>query len=136
MKRLFVFAALFAFTATGLMAGSAEAYVVSPSCDSSKVLTKLKRQFNQTEKLYWHRGHRISEIHSAHLHSDMANYDSPIGRQYCHATAIFEDGRERKMHFLIEDNAGFAGFGWNVEYCIHGLDPWRYYDGYCRVLSP
>jgi hypothetical protein len=39
------------------------------------------------------------------------------------------------MHYLIEEGAGFAGFGWNVEYCIHGLDPWKYYDGRCRVLS-
>lgn len=135
MKRLILLLALSVLAITGYWTGSAEAYYASPSCDSSKVLSKLKSRFNQTEKIYWHRGHRISRIEGVHLHSAGSNYDSPFDRQYCHATAVFEDGKTRKMHFLIENGAGFAGFGWNVEYCVHGLDPWKYYDGYCRVLS-
>lgn len=107
-----------------------------PSCDDTKVLNKVVKRFNKTEKIYWdHRNLVMTGFSDVHFHSENQLEDSPIARRYCHATVEFENGKDRRMHYLIEKNAGFAGFGWNVEYCIHGLDPWKYYDGRCRVLS-
>lgn len=112
------------------------AFASAPSCQDEKVLRKIVKRFNQTEKIYWQgRNLTLTGITDPHLHNDTYLQESPFARQYCHATAHFADHRKRKMHFLIEDGAGFAGVGWNVEYCIHGLDPWKYYDGRCRVLS-
>jgi hypothetical protein len=38
------------------------------------------------------------------------------------------------MWYLIEDRAGFAGLGHNVEFCLVNFDRWKVYDGLCRVL--
>ena len=105
-------------------------------CHSPKVLSKVVRRFNQADKTYWKRGYRLSFIDGTHSHGMGSNYESTFYREYCHGTAHFDDDSYRKIHFLIEEVAGFAGFGWNVEYCVHGLDPWYYHDGKCRVLDP
>ena len=120
----------------GFYAPSAMAFEKFPSCTSEKVLRKVVRRFNQTEKIYWdERGLVLDGISNPHNHTTNPFPDSPINRHYCHGDARFTNGRSHRIHYLIEEGAGFAGFTWNVEYCIHGLDPWRYYDGRCRVLS-
>ncbi len=126
------------FGMCGLMQLSSDATAYSGvlDCASSKVLSKVVHRFNRAENEYWIRGHKMSSIDGIHSHASGSNYDSTFYREYCHGTAHFQDGRIRKIHFLIEDGAGFAGYGWNVEYCVHGLDPWYYYDGNCRVLDP
>ena len=107
-----------------------------PHCGDEKTLKKVVKRFNQTERIYWReRGLILEAISKPHHHSSYSPFKSQIDRQYCHGTAVFENGKSRRLHYLIESTAGFAGFGWNVEYCIHGLDPWKYYDGRCRVLS-
>lgn len=107
-----------------------------PGCQSERVLKTLVKRFNHAEKVYWQsRGLILSDIANAHQHSVNPFPDSPINRRYCHGDAIFENGHKRRVHYLVEEDAGFAGFTWNVEYCVHGLDPWKYYDGRCRVLS-
>ncbi len=107
-----------------------------PACDDSKVTKKLLKRFNKTEKIYWQeRALQISDISDRHFHTDYNLPDSNFDRRFCHGTAEFADGSKRRVHYLIESNAGFAGFTWNVEYCIHGLDAYRYYDGRCRHLS-
>jgi len=134
MRRLFgitITAAIVAFAASP---EKALAHESSPACTSSKVLAKIVKRFNQTDNIYWRRGNRLSEIRAVRVHAGRGFTGSLIDRRYCHATAVFQDGTTRNAHFMIEDGAGFAGFGWNVETCIHGLDPWRYYDGNCRVL--
>ena len=119
-----------------LVPATTQAHERAPMCTEQKVLNKIIRRFNQTEKIYWKaRGHRIESIVSEHRHNGVGYKESPIHRHYCHATVNFENGDRRKMHYLIEDGAGFAGIGWNVEYCIHGLDEWYYHDGRCRALE-
>ena len=121
------------------LAFSAPALAVNemPSCTEGTVLKKVVKRFNHAEKVYWReRGLSLSSVSNPHRHPHSTYQESPIERTYCHGTAHFEDGSRRKIHYLIENGAGFAGFGWNVEYCVHGLDPWKYYDGRCRVLSP
>jgi len=60
--------------------------------------------------------------------------DSEITRTYCEATAYTSDGRRHAMWYLIEDRAGFAGMGHNVEFCLVNFDRWKVYNGRCRVL--
>ncbi|MGN6469779.1 MAG: hypothetical protein ACTHLC_09370 [Rhizobiaceae bacterium] len=59
---------------------------------------------------------------------------SEITRRYCEATAYTSDGRRHAMWYLIEDRAGFAGLGHNVEFCMVNFDRWKVYNGLCRVL--
>jgi capsid protein len=60
--------------------------------------------------------------------------DSEITRTYCEATAYTSDGRRHALWYLIEDGAGFAGVGDNVEFCLVNFDRWKVYNGRCRVL--
>ena len=107
-----------------------------PVCTSEKVIERMIKRFNKTEEIYWeHRGLVLNTVSNSHLHSKNPFPDSPIKRRYCHGDAFFENGKKRRIHYLIEEGAGFSGYTWNVEYCIHGLDPWKYHDGRCRVLS-
>lgn len=138
MKHVALYIAGFALLFAGIVSLSTPSAANGkfPECTSEKVLRKLVKRFNQTERIYWEeRGLVLLDIHNPHLHSTNPFPESPINRYYCHGEAIFENGKSRRVHYLIEQGAGFAGFTWNVEYCVHGLDPWRYYDGYCRVLS-
>jgi len=59
---------------------------------------------------------------------------SPIERRYCHARVMLSGGFERSIWYLIEYRMGFASLGSNVEFCVEGFDPWRVYNGHCRVL--
>lgn len=107
-----------------------------PACNSERVIKTIGKRFNHAEKIYWEkRGLVLNTVKKPHLHTDKAFPASSIDRKYCHGDAVFENGQKRRIHYLIEKGTGFAGFTWNVEYCIHGLDPWKYYDGNCLVLS-
>ncbi|MGI9351065.1 MAG: hypothetical protein ACR2O3_05840 [Rhizobiaceae bacterium] len=136
MKLISGLALTIALSTGGFYAPPVQALESFPSCKSEKVLRKVVRRFNQTEKIYWiDRGLVLDQISGPHNHTTNPFPESPINRHYCHGDAHFNNGKSHRIHYLIEKGAGFAGFTWNVEYCIHGLDPWRYYDGRCRVLS-
>ncbi|MEM9330213.1 MAG: hypothetical protein AAGA53_02740 [Pseudomonadota bacterium] len=136
MKNALMLATVLGVLGTGVYAAPSFALETFPACTSDKVLRKLVKRFNQTEKIYWEeRGLELQDVANPHNHATNPFEDSPINRHYCHGDAVFSDGRSHRIHYLIEEGAGLAGFTWNVEYCIHGLDPWRYYDGRCRVLS-
>ncbi len=135
MKRLLSLAILLSSLAP-LHINSAVAKDAFPECQSEEVLEKIAKRFNKTEEIYWEdRGLVLDAVINPHLHNENAFPQSPINRRYCHGDAVFVNGKQRRIHFLIEEGAGFAGFTWNVEYCIHGLDPDKYHDGRCRVLS-
>lgn len=115
-----------------IMAGSANAFFVFPDCGDPGVVEKVKNRFNSSERYG-----ALAHIESIEFLSERAieNFGpSPIFRRYCQGRAHLADGRQRTVHYLIEDNMGLAGFGWNVEFCLDGHDPWRVYDGGCRVL--
>lgn len=138
MKKL-IAAALLTTAILPIHAGSSQAFYTKekfPVCTDESVTKRILKRFNKTEKIYWQeRGLVLNAITNPHLHSENPFPKSPINRRYCHGDAVFQNGKKHRIHFLIEEGAGFASYTWNVEYCIHGLDPWSYYDGYCRVLS-
>ena len=59
-----------------------------------------------------------------------------VHRRYCRATAQLSDGRRTALIYVIEAGQGFAGVGWNVEYCLPAYDPWRVYDAWCHAIEP
>lgn len=121
-----------------------------PQCHDTKVLGKIVERFNWAEDNTWHRGFYLMDIdrirertvlgHGYGEPTHAEGYDAPpaherlIPRRYCRAHALLTNGRHPTLFYLIEGGQGFAGNGFNVEFCINGLDPWREYDGSCRVL--
>ena len=108
-----------------------------PECSEAGVLAKIEKQFRYGENRTWKRGFLISEINGVRtLRTRDRARPALHSRRYCNATVHFTDGRRSKVHCLIEEGAGFVGFGFNVAYCIDGLDPWRVSDGFCRTVRP
>lgn len=65
------------------------------------------------------------------LHDDAISVHGYGGRHPVPAERHFR----REVLYLIEAGQGFAGTHHKVFFCIDGLDPWRVYDGHCRVLT-
>ncbi|MEM7303094.1 MAG: hypothetical protein AAF468_18595 [Pseudomonadota bacterium] len=105
-----------------------------PACDDAKVLRKILHRFNWAERRTWHRGIELTSVDSIRERPPFVGDDYRVPRRFCRGRAHLTNGRSPRVHFLIEQGGGFAGTGFNVEFCVDGLDPWRVYDGSCRVL--
>ena len=106
-----------------------------PVCSDSEVLYKISAVAAWAERNTWHRGWYIRGIADA---GETALNPTPshIHRRYCRATAWLSDGRHTALIYVIEAGQGFAGVGWNVEYCLPAYDPWRVYDAWCHAIEP
>ena len=122
---------------TGAQAGLLEPHLnlkTFPQCHDEKVVKRIIRRFNWAEKHTWQRGFGLDQVTNIR-ESSLNEYGiSPIPRRYCRGHAHLSNGRHPTVFFLIEGGQGFAGNGFRVEYCVNGLDPWREFDGSCRVL--
>lgn len=112
-----------------------------PGCESTKVLKKITRDFNWAERNTWNRGFEIETLgHPQQKGIDARDdqfSDVPlVPTRYCEVTAHMTNGQRYSMHYLIEAKMGFVGVGWGAEFCVHGLDPWNTFDGYCRAAHP
>lgn len=121
-----------------------------PQCHDVKVLGMIIERFNWAEENTWHRGFYLADIErirESSVRGDgfgnksaLEGYDAQpaderlIPRRYCRGHARLTNGRHPTVFYLIEGGQGFAGNSFNVEFCVNGLDPWREYDGSCRVL--
>ncbi len=122
--------------------GSASAQIISnlfisdtlPECDHPKVESKIRKRFAKAEEKQWHHGIALGAVRDKSLKRVEWTTGKGISRRYCHAHADMSDGHTRTVHYVIEQDMGFAGYGWNVEFCIGGFDRWMTYDGYCRSI--
>jgi hypothetical protein len=130
----------------------------SPECETPKLVKTIQSRFKTQAKRVHHRADwEITSLTHVHQHRYLpqdVHTGRSIARRYCHATAHFNDGSNRKIWYLIEGGMGFAGFGQsyvgtrqfvrerlgngplinNVEFCIEGLDKWNVYNAHCRLL--
>lgn len=105
-----------------------------PECDDAKVLKKIVKRFNWAERNTWRRGFSLETVEDPRERSVREYEESLIPRRYCRGHAILTNGQHPTVFYLIEGGQGFTGTGFNVEFCVNGIDPWREYDGHCRVL--
>src|SRR5258708_4694804 len=59
-----------------------------------------------------------------------------IPRRYCEGDVMLSHGKMRTVHFSIVEDAGFAGFGQGVEWCVTGLDRNWAYNPLCKAARP
>lgn len=121
-----------------------------PGCHDEKVLADIVERFNEASSETFNRptvmvgishARERATLRSRPSHTPYLDYDERlIPRRYCSATAAIDNVADhkrpfhRKVLYLIEKGQGFAGTKWEVFFCIDGYDPWRVYDGHCRVL--
>ena len=105
-----------------------------PDCHDEKVLNTIIKRFNWAENQTWKRGFTIDYIERTRERLVQSTNVSPIPRRYCRGHAQLSNGRHPTLYYLIEGGQGLAGNGFNVEFCISGLDEWNEYDGSCRAI--
>lgn len=124
-------------SASSVMAGPLDLLVKPsfPQCHDVKVLGKIVERFNWAEENTWNRGFYLQDIERVRERVVQNHSDRLIPRRYCRAHAQLTNGRHPTLFFLIEGGQGFAGNGFNVEFCLNGYDRWNEYDGSCRTLN-
>lgn len=118
---------------TGAMTAYANATSL-PDCSNSGILAKVNKQLSIGEKNVVMSGDPIARIGRIHQHRLRDNGPRMLAQRYCHATGYTENGRRKRVYYVIEENAGFSGYGFGVEACILGRDPWRVHGANCRSV--
>lgn len=106
-----------------------------PDCTASSVTGAVTGTVSRAQKSY-NDGIRIVGIDNIQEVAYQANGVSPIARRYCNGKASLSDGSLQQVHYMLEENAGFAGVSWRVEACLSPLDKWHVYGGDCSTTRP
>lgn len=109
---------------------------VLPPCDDPDVLAEITQRFGSRELWFWHSPLAIVQFESASETGYRNNGASYIPRRYCRASALFSDGRERRVVYNIAEDTGLLGVTRGVTWCVVGLDPNHAYSPACRAAGP
>jgi hypothetical protein len=107
-----------------------------PPCDAPNVVSSIVHKFRIAERRTFHWGVDIARVMDIYERPEVIRNSSLIGRRYCHATALFTNGRREEVAYLVESKQGFVGIGWRVESCLPDYDPWHVYGAWCRSAEP
>ena len=105
-----------------------------PDCSNGSVKARIIENFNWADRATFYRGIAIKTIDYERERAIESFGEYPIDRRYCKGRAWLSNGKQNTVYYRIERGMGLAGTGYKVEFCLPGYDPWRVYDGYCRVL--
>jgi opacity protein-like surface antigen len=144
MRRL-ALVALLALSATGLAQARdvvpAERRILPwdaqiPACQDPKVLADITAAFASREDKFWTEGLRLVGYEHVRPVAWRPDGLDLIPRRFCTAVALVNDGRKRRVDYTVREDLGLAGFGWDVSWCVHGLDRhWANAPG-CRMERP
>lgn len=107
-----------------------------PACADPSVIGYVTRRFAATERAYWGSPLEIATVE----HPRELGYRSWGGefipRRFCAARTWTSDGRKRRLYYEIGEGFAFASLGWDVNWCVTGLDRSTAYGGACRAAQP
>jgi len=124
----------FALALGGAPALAADGSPAIPACDDAGVLSTIVERQAWAEANSWHDGVLIDAVDQARQWQRGTRFLSDIEHRHCIATAHLAGGHGRKLFYVISKDTGFAGWGWNVDFCLAGHDPAHLYGEGCRVL--
>jgi hypothetical protein len=105
-----------------------------PSCEQSSVIDTIRSKFDTTDARILHAGLSLGTIDRITQAYAGQNDPSRYARRYCEARVTLSDGKRSTLYYLLEQNAGFVGVTWNVEFCVLGYEPWHIHDGRCHTV--
>lgn len=124
-------AALFALCCSTVMASAGGL----PTCDTPSVLSTLSSRQAWAEAHTWKNGITIAALDRVGERRAMYPIFSSIERRHCVARAELTAARPTTLYYVVSAGEGFAGYGWNVEFCLSGHDPYHVYGADCQVLK-
>jgi hypothetical protein len=108
-----------------------------PACDTPAVLRSITNRFAYQDAHIVYSGVTIASISGVRERAYKPGYPGFIDRRFCGATAWLSNGRKSEVVYMIDGrHTGFAGFGYHVQSCLPGHDPYNVYDARCRSLRP
>jgi hypothetical protein len=105
-----------------------------PACDDLRVLDSIVEKQAWAEARTWRDGVLIEAIVGPTQNYNTTQFASMFEHRHCQARADLTLERTDTLYYTIFEDQGFAGRGWNVEFCMPRHDRWRVYDASCRVL--
>lgn len=107
-----------------------------PACDDPAVLSRIQSRFSERETTYWKSGLEIAgydRVREIGWRSPGLDF---IPRRYCTARAQMNDARARQVSYWIGEDLGMIGWGFGVEWCVHGLDRNYAFAPGCKMARP
>jgi hypothetical protein len=106
-----------------------------PGCEDPAVLGEITSWFNSREAKFW-----------GPLQAVAYDRIKPIGfrpwgddfipRRFCTGRMALNDGTWHRVDYSVRENLGLFGWGWNVNWCVSGLDRHRSYAPDCQMARP
>lgn len=107
-----------------------------PPCTDPGVLAEVSGRFADKESGYWNSPLTILSYDRVQPVAFRPWGLDTIPRRYCTANAAVSDGSWHRVDFSVREDLGFIGAGWNVEFCVTGLDRNLAYSPACRMARP
>lgn len=105
-------------------------------CDDPRVLGRIQSRFAAKESEYWKSPAEIvafERIRQTGLRSWGLDH---IPRRYCSGRVLLNDGRRRGVDYWVGEDLGIIGWGFGVEWCVHGFDRNLAYAPHCKMARP
>ena len=109
---------------------------IVPACDSSWALQIIAGRFGYKEWRYWGSSESISQFGDVREIAYRPWGYEYVPRRYCQAKVRVSDLRNTRVYYSIIEKGGFAGVGWDVEWCVVGYDHNLAYAPNCRAARP
>jgi hypothetical protein len=106
-----------------------------PACEDPAVLGEITSWFNSREAKFWGPLQAVAYDHVRPIGFRPLG-DDFIPRRFCTARMALNDGRVRRVDYSVRENLGLFGYGWNVNWCVSGLDRHRTYAPDCKMARP
>ena len=107
-----------------------------PACDDPAVFERIQGGFHDREAEFWNTGLEIVNLLEIKEIGYKTNGEDYIPRRYCTARAYLNDEKPRQLSYSINEDLGFIGFGFGVEWCVAGLDRNDAYAPHCKMARP
>lgn len=107
-----------------------------PACGDPHVFERIQSRFHDRESEFWKSGLEIvgfDEMREIGMRSNGLDY---IPRRYCMARAHLNDQSARTVSYAIAEDMGIIGWGFEVDWCVAGLDRNYANAPNCRMARP
>lgn len=108
----------------------------TPACSDSGVLSDIASGFASKEARFWNSSLAIAEFENIKPVAWRPWGIDLIPRQFCSAHVLINDGSKRRVDYSIRQSLNSIGFGFDVQYCVTGLDRNWTYSPACKMAQP
>lgn len=106
-----------------------------PGCEDPAVLSRLSGSFDSRESTYWGPLQALAYDHVVQIGFRPWG-DDFIPRRFCTARVMLNNGVYHRVDYSVRENLGLFGRGWNVNWCVAGLDRELSYAPNCKMARP